>query len=292
MIAALGSYLEARTRNGIWSLRIENLDRAREVSGAASQILNVLESFGFQWDGPVVFQSDRTDAYRAALERLQTSELTFDCSCSRSEIEAGTPADGVPGEETRYPGTCRQGPRHRDRPLATRFRVPPGPLSFNDTLQGPVTRDVQAEVGDFVIRRRDGSFAYQLAVVVDDHALGVTEVVRGADLLDSTPRQLLLQQALRFPSPAYVHLPLAVDAVGNKLSKSAQSLAIEPARAAMLLWQGLHFLEQSPPRSLFGAASAEIWAWALTHWSLESLQGVRTRLAPARQPAAQDGDWS
>ncbi len=281
LIAALGSYLEARAHGGTWSLRIENLDRPREVPGAASQIMATLEAFGFQWDGPVVFQQDRLAAYRAALDELQAAGLTYGCSCSRSEIEAGITEDGLAGAEIRYPGTCRLGPRHPDRPLATRFRVPPRALSFTDAIQGLVTLDVQAAVGDFVVRRRDGYFAYQLAVVVDDHELDVTAVVRGADLLDNTPRQILLQESLGFSSPTYAHLPLAVDAGGNKLSKSTQSLAIDPSRSGSLLWQALQFLEQSPPEGLRGAPAPEIWAWALPNWSVSRLKGIEKRPAPA-----------
>jgi glutamyl-Q tRNA(Asp) synthetase len=180
----------------------------------------------------------------------------------------------------RYPGTCRSGPLHPDRPLATRFRTPSGSTRFVDALQGAVSQDVQADVGDFVVRRRDGYFAYQLAVVVDDAELGVTHVVRGADLLDSTPRQLLLQQALAIQSPIYAHLPLAVDAAAIKLSKSAQSIPIDPSRGGAVLWQALEFLRQSPPKSLAGAGLTDLWRWAMEHWDLARLRGVESATAP------------
>lgn len=278
MIAALGSCLEARTRDGLWSVRIDDVDGTREVPGATDLILRTLSAFGFEWDGPIVRQSERTPAYLAALETLRNHGQVFECSCTRREIDAsGTP---LAGDERRYPGTCRLQPLHADRPLATRLRVPAGPVAFSDALQGLVTTDVAAESGDFVVRRRDGYIAYQLAVVVDDHDLGVTDVVRGADLLGSTARQILLQRALGLPSPRYAHLPLAVDALGAKLSKSAQSLAIEPAAAGPLLWQALQFLGQGPPTELGNAPPGEVWGWALRHWSLEPLRNVRTGVAP------------
>lgn len=276
LLAAVGSFLEARTRGGRWLLRIENVDRTREVPGAADLILSTLEQFGFDWDGPVVVQSERTAAYEAALEHLQRSGNLFPCSCSRSEFGA------APGglEETRYPGTCRKGPRFPERAIALRFRVPAGRVSFNDRIQGPVAMDVAASSGDFIVRRRDGYVAYQLAVVVDDAAAGVTDVVRGADLMDSTPRQLLLQQALGLSSPTHAHLPLAVDPAGAKLSKSAQSLPIDSERADALLWQALTVLKQNPPVDLHSAALPEIWAWARAHWSLAPLHAVKTVAAP------------
>lgn len=277
LLAAVGSFLEARTRGGLWFLRMENVDRTREVPGAADLILHTLDRFGFDWDGPVVIQSERTEAYLAALNTLQRAGRTFACSCSRSELGASLAGTT---DERRYPGTCRTGPLHPERPLAIRFRVSPERVSFTDRIQGRVTIDVAALSGDFVIRRRDGYIAYQLAVVVDDAAGGVTDVVRGADLLDSTPKQLLLQQALGLPAPGYAHLPLAVDSAGAKLSKSLQSLAIDADRAGMLLWQALAILKQQPPAELQAAAVPEIWAWARIHWSLRPLQGLQTVAAP------------
>ncbi len=279
MLAALGSYLDARTRDGIWSLRIDDIDGTRVVPGAADQILRTLAGFGFEWDGPVVRQSERTQAYLAALGRLRIQGQVYECSCSRREIDSLGAA--LAGEERRYPGTCRLQPLYPDRPLATRLRVPAGAVSFEDAVQGPITTDVAAESGDFVVRRRDGYIAYQLAVVVDDHEAGVTDVVRGADLLDSTSRQVLLQRALGLPLPRYAHLPLAVDATGSKLSKSAQSLAIDPDAPGPLLWQALHSLRQRPPAVLGNAPAGELWDWALRHWSLEPLRNVRTVEAPA-----------
>lgn len=259
-------------------MRIDNVDGTREVPGAADLILRTLSAFGFEWDGPVVHQSERTQAYLAALAELRARGQVFECSCTRAELDAfGAPSTG---EERRYPGTCRLQPLHADRQLATRLRVPAGQVVFTDAIQGRIAIDVAAESGDFVVRRRDGYIAYQLAVVVDDHDLGVTDVVRGADLLGSTARQILLQRALGLPSPRYAHLPLAVDASGAKLSKSAQSLAIDAASAGPLLWKALQFLGQGPPADLGRAPASEVWSWALRHWSLEPLRNVRTGAAP------------
>ncbi len=280
LTAALGSYLEARRRRGTWSLRIENVDRTREVPGAADLIIRTLASFGFQWDGPIIYQSDRTEHYAAALDRLSRRGLVYPCSCSRSEIELAARGSASFADEVRYAGTCRSGPLHPNRPLASRFRTSPGRIALIDGLQGEVTQDVHLEVGDFVIRRRDGYFAYQLAVVVDDADFGTTQVVRGADLLDNTPRQILLQQALGFRFPTYAHLPLAVDPTGAKLSKSAQSVAIDPARGGLLLWQALAFLKQSPPASLSKAPALDVWAWALEQWDLSRLLGLKSLPAP------------
>ncbi len=281
LIAAVGSYLEARVHHGTWSLRIENVDRTREVPGAADLIIRTLAALGFEWEGPIVYQSDRTAAYSSALDRLASAGLVYACSCSRTEIEAALQGAPSTGDEMRYPGTCRLGPRHPERALATRFRAPPGAVRFVDDLQGEVSQDVAAEVGDFVVRRRDGYVAYQLAVVLDDAALGVTHVVRGADLLDNTPRQILLQRALGLPVPRYAHLPLAVDAAGVKLSKSAQSVAVDPSRASVLLREALDFLNQSPPAFLATTPLAEVWTWALGHWDLSRLRGHTRGTAPA-----------
>jgi glutamyl-Q tRNA(Asp) synthetase len=281
LASALGSYLEARTRRGAWALRIENVDRTREVPGAADLIIRTLGELGFEWDGPVVHQSDRTPHYAAALQRLRRDGVAYDCSCSRSEIEANARPSTATPDELRYPGTCRAGPLHPERPRATRFLTTGGPVTFADALQGEICQVVEDEVGDFVVRRRDGYFAYQLAVVIDDADLGITHVVRGGDLLDNTPRQILLQRALGLPTPSYAHLPLAVDGKGIKLSKSAQSVPVDPTRSGAVLWQALDFLRQAPPPSLAWAPSKDLWSWALEHWDLSRVCGLRRAPAPA-----------
>lgn len=265
MVAALGSSLSARAAGGRWLLRIEDVDTPRIVPGAAEGILRTLEQFGFEWDGPVVWQSRRTDAYRAAFEALRAAERVFPCACTRREIaDSALARDGT----RRYPGTCRDGLAPGREARAWRLRVEPGEVSFDDAVQGPIREDVAADVGDFVLLRADGLFAYQLAVVVDDAEAGVTEVVRGADLLDSTGRQILLQRLLGHPQPRYAHLPVASNAAGEKLSKQTLARAVEGADPARVLVDALDFLGQEPPAGLAEAGLAAVWAWARQHWSM------------------------
>ncbi len=265
MVAALGSSLSARAAGGRWLLRIEDVDTPRIVPGAAEGILRTLEQFGFEWDGPVVWQSRRTDAYRAAFEALRAAGRVFPCACTRKEIaDSALARDGT----RRYPGTCRDGLAPGREARAWRLRVEPGEVSFDDAVQGPIREDVAADVGDFVLLRADGLFAYQLAVVVDDAEAGVTEVVRGADLLDSTGRQLLLQRLLGHPQPRYAHLPVASNAAGEKLSKQTLARAVEGADPARVLVDALDFLGQEPPAGLAEAGLAAVWAWARQHWSM------------------------
>lgn len=275
LLAAAGSYLSARSQHGEWLVRMEDLDLDRVVPGAAGRILATLERFGFAWDGPVEYQSRRNAFYGPAVAQLVAKGLAFDCSCSRSQLSRlRRTGDGEPV----YPGTCRSGAKGTGLPMALRFHTgAPGRVTtFVDRLQGPYSQDVALEVGDFVIRRRDGYHAYQLAVVVDDAAQGVTEVVRGCDLLDNTPRQILLQQALGLPTPDYCHLPLLVEPDGAKLAKRQRSVPLEPENAPALLWQVLRLLRQSPPDALQRASVAELWQWALEHWDIRPLRGIRS----------------
>lgn len=273
LVAAIGSFLCARSRSGRWLLRMEDVDRTREVLGAADRILRTLDAFGLHWDGPVEYQSRRTHLYQAALERLQSAGTVYRCSCSRSTLaRLVLGSDGEPV----YPGTCRRQPPAAGEPCALRFCIGenPSPVSLEDGLQGSFTQDVAATVGDFVIRRRDGLFAYQLAVVVDDAEQQVTQVVRGLDLLDNTPRQILLQRALRLPTPEYMHLPLVVEPDGTKLAKKARSIPLDPQRAPELLFRALSLLGQAPPDELRSADLGELWLWARQHWSLQPLRGL------------------
>lgn len=274
LVAAVASYLAARKANGEWLIRIEDVDRTRELPGSADTIVRTLAAFGFQWTGSIVRQSDRTDIYEAALARLTRSGLAYPCSCSRKDIAlAAGLADG--SDEPCYPGWCRSGPRDPNPPHAIRFRATPGEVSFDDEIQGTLRVDVSAECGDFVIKRRDGLFAYQLAVVADDADQGITHVVRGADLLASTPRQILLQRALGVASPAYAHVPLATDDLGVKLSKSAGAGAVDVTKPAEELWRALSFLRQSPPAQLRFAELDTLWSWAVEHWTTAPLKGQR-----------------
>jgi glutamyl-Q tRNA(Asp) synthetase len=234
LAAALGSWLLARHALGEWRVRVEDLDPPREVAGAAAQQLAVLEAFGLHPDGSVEWQSRRSNLYQDALDRLLAEGKAFTCHCSRSDLAAD---DGV---HHRCTGRERSNP-------AIRLRVPADTtISFEDGLQGVIVQDVWREVGDFVLKRADGLWAYQLAVVVDDAAQGMTDIVRGADLLDSTPRQILLQQALDLPTPRYLHLPIIVDADGQKLSKSSGAAAVDPEDPLPALHAAWLALGQAP----------------------------------------------
>jgi len=269
LVAALGSYADARSRGGRWLVRMEDLDRARVVKGAAARMLRTLELFGLTWDGVVEYQSEHTARYAEALETLRARGVTFECSCSRRERD----------REGGYPGTCREGPT-RSGPTATRFRVDASVVSVEDRLQGRCDFLLH-ERGDVIIRRRDGAFAYQLAVVVDDALQGVTDVVRGADLLDSTPWQIALQHALTLPTPRYAHLPLVVEPDGEKLAKSRRSIPIGVGTAGRELYEALTLLHQDPPAALESESGPVVVQWACTHWQPERLRGVREVRPPA-----------
>ncbi len=262
LVAAIGSYLDARAHGGRWLVRMEDLDTPRVVAGCAAQMLATLEAFGLTWDGPVEYQSQHTAAYHAALEHLRARAATFECSCSRAERQG----------EGGYAGTCRAGPT-RPGPTATRLRVGTGTRTVSDRIQGSCSFDL-AERGDVIVRRRDGTIAYQLAVVVDDARQGVTDIVRGADLLDSTPWQLTLQAALSLPAVRYAHLPLVTEPSGLKLAKSRRSVALDAGRAGAQLHEALGLLRQSPPAELKLAPAAELLAWAREHWDIRPLQGL------------------
>jgi glutamyl-Q tRNA(Asp) synthetase len=274
LVAATASYLDARHAGGEWLLRIEDLDPPREVPGSADQIVAALEALGFQWNESIARQSERAALYQAALDRLLAAGRAYPCSCSRTELQAAQPPGRV-SDELYYPGWCSNGVRAPDRPLAIRFRVAPGTIVFDDRLQGRQTTELASDTGDFVIRRRDGLFAYQLAVVVDDAAQSITHVVRGADLLGSTARQIALQGALDLPPTEYAHLPLAIDANGIKLSKSTGAAAVDVRKPARELWRTLQFLKQGPPPDLRRSPLATMWEWAIENWQARPLAGLR-----------------
>lgn len=262
LVAAVGSYLEAKSKGGEWLLRIEDLDKPREVSGAVDAILRVLDAFGFAWDGPVVYQSRRQALYRDALEELRRQGVVYYCGCTRREI-ADSGFNGPDGLV--YPGTCRKGLATERIPRAMRLRVE-GDISFVDRVQGEIHQVLEQDVGDFVLYRADDVYAYQLAVVVDDAAQGVTQVVRGSDLLLSTPRQIYLHRLLGLHEPSYLHLPVALNEHGEKLSKQTFAASIDANAAVPVLWQVLDFLGQQPPVELRQAGLDEMWDWAFTHW--------------------------
>ncbi|MHB8798958.1 MAG: tRNA glutamyl-Q(34) synthetase GluQRS [Thermoanaerobaculia bacterium] len=231
LVAAVGSWLFARSAGGEWLVRMEDLDGPRVVPGAADEILRALELYGLEWDGPVAIQSERTGLYEEALARLRGAGRAYDCGCTRAEVArvAGAPdaADPVDAAGAVYAGTCRAGLPPGRAARAVRFRVPEGTVAFEDRVRGRIEEDVARAVGDFVVKRADGPFAYQLAVVVDDAAQGMTEVVRGGDLFASTARQIALQRPLGLPTPSYAHLPLVLGPDGKKLGKRAGALPLE-----------------------------------------------------------------
>jgi len=277
LVAAVGSYLEARHHGGRWSLRIEDLDRPRCRDEFSQEMLRTLVAFGFAWDGEVVWQSRRARGYERALERLAALGQVYPCACTRREL-----ADSLlaPDGAVVYPGTCRAGLPPGKTARASRLRVPAERCAFIDAIQGEVSQNLVTEVGDFVLRRADGIIAYQLAVVVDDAEQDISEVVRGADLLASTPRQIVLQRMLGYRTPRYAHLPVAVDRSGEKLSKQTRALPVDPARPLPTLLAVLRFLGQAPPACLDDASVEELWRWAIANWRLDSVPRVRTLPGP------------
>ncbi|MDA8365051.1 MAG: tRNA glutamyl-Q(34) synthetase GluQRS [Gammaproteobacteria bacterium] len=271
LVAATGSFLQARSGGGEWLVRIEDLDPPRTVAGAADCILRTLEEFGLTWDGVASYQSRREAAYRDALARLQDLGAVYGCSCTRSEI-ADSSVRGIDGPV--YPGTCRDA-RRTGRTL--RVLTEDCELVFRDLVQGEVRCALAREIGDFVVRRADGLHAYQLAAAVDDAEQGITEVVRGADLLYSTPRQIHLQKLLGLPTPGYAHLPLATDCCGRKLSKQTGAAAVGGDDPVPVLIEVLRFLGQQVPEALRDSDLTGFWRWAIEHWQVQRVP----RQAPA-----------
>lgn len=276
LVAATASYLSARQAGGQWLLRIEDLDPPRVVPGSADLIITALDALGFEWNESIVYQSTRIEAYQAALARLLDLGLAYHCSCSRGALACRRSTPGQ-GDTRRYPGFCRSGaqPRFAGEPMAIRLRVDSGPVQIEDEIQGVRTFDVAQEVGDFVIRRRDQLYAYQLAVAIDDAAQEISHVVRGLDLWSSTARQMILQRALDLPTPRYAHVPLAIDANGVKLSKSAGAAAIDLRTPCRQVWRALQFLRQDPPDELRDGEVRMLWEWAVENWRAQRLHGLR-----------------
>ncbi|HXZ53282.1 MAG TPA: tRNA glutamyl-Q(34) synthetase GluQRS [Burkholderiales bacterium] len=273
LVAALASWLDARAARGHWLLRIEDLDKPRETAGAADTILRQLEALGLHWDGAVLYQSTRIASYEAALERLAARGAIYPCGCTRSEIaDSALAIDGA----RIYPGTCRPGLPRGKPARATRVRTTAEPVRFVDRVQGEFVQSLEREVGDFVLRRADGPIAYQLAVVVDDAEQGVTDVVRGADLLDSTARQVWLQRLLAYPTLRYLHVPVAVNAAGEKLSKQSGAPPVEPGAAATSLAAALSFLGQHAPP---GLGADELLQWAVANWDIARIAALRALTA-------------
>lgn len=268
LVAAVASYCEAKANQGQWLVRMEDLDKPREMVGAADDILHTLVAFGFQWDDEVVYQSQRTSLYQEAFEQLQSEGLIYPCSCSRKEI-ADSANNGIEGLV--YPGACRNGMLQLRSQHAWRVKVTDEMISFNDAIQGHQSQLLSRDIGDFVLKRADGLFAYQLAVVVDDASQHITHILRGADLLNSTPRQIYLQQLLGFNKLDYAHIPLVVNESGDKLSKQNLAQPIKKEHAPQLIFDALVFLGQNPPLSIKQSTLSEIWEWAITNWQLSKI---------------------
>lgn len=269
LVAAVASYCEAKSQGGQWLLRIEDVDTTRRVEGASEDIIRTLQRYGFEWDGEIVYQSLRSDYYEQALTRLRNLRLAYACTCSRKEIADSSTQVGIEGAI--YPGTCLHHPIKASAASAWRLKTHTINIGFEDRIQGWQAHAMAADIGDFVIKRVDGLFSYQLAVVVDDALQGVTQVVRGADLLNSTSRQIYLQQCLGYVTPLYAHIPVVKNADGQKLSKQNLATSIADMPPAEILYQALRFLQQSPPPSIKNATLETVWRWAIDHWQINRL---------------------
>jgi len=273
LVAAIASYLEAKKHNGQWLIRMEDVDESRNVKGAADNILRSLEAFGFEWDEKVIYQTQRKQAYAEALQQLKNKNLIYPCTCSRKDLktlaDSGQLISSTMGYI--YPGTCinKSFDTVTTKNHSIRIKTDTSKISFEDSLQGNYSQQLNVDSGDFIIQRRDGLFAYQLAVVVDDAFQDITHVVRGMDLIDSTPRQIYLQQCLNLPSLKYTHLPVILNSFGEKLSKQTGAEGIGLTANITLLLECLEFLGQNPPKELKTENLTTVWEWARAHWNLQ-----------------------
>ena len=278
LVAAVGSYLEARVHGGEWFVRIDDLDPPRVVRGSADRILATLDACGMEWDGRIIYQSARGEAYHCALHALRQHGGLYACACSRREIADS----GLAGPEGYvYPGTCRAGLPAGRAARAWRIDTRASVVTFDDAIQGRIEQDLAGSIGDFVLYRADRVYAYQLAVAVDDAEQGITDVVRGADLLDSTPRQIYLQRLLGLPTPRYAHLPVVVNERGEKLSKQTYAAPVDSANASAAIVGALRFLGHDAPAGLERATVRDLWEWAMANWRLERVPRVRSAQAPS-----------
>ena len=275
LVAGVASYVDARSHGGEWLVRIEDIDTPRVVDGAADDILRTLGAFGMVWDGPLVWQNERTAAYKDALRRLSDIGVVYPCGCSRREV-ADSALHGIEGPV--YPGTCRNGLARGKTARAFRIDTRNEHIEFADAVQGKITQDLERDIGDFVLYRADHVFAYQLAVVVDDADQAITHVVRGADLLHSTPRQIYLQRLLGYATPHYAHVPVAVNRAGEKLSKQTRADPVNAANPLPALIAALRFLGHEPPQPA-SATVPGLWRWAIANWRIDRVP--RTHAAPA-----------
>ena len=272
LVCAIASYLQARSQNGQWLLRMEDLDPPREEPGAADDILRTLEIYGLFWDENILYQSSRHEAYEAALTQLQQQGLTYPCSCSRKTVQANAITPNI------YPGTCRSKSEMAITDKAIRIKLNDEVIVFNDILQGQQSQNVYREVGDFVLKRADGYYAYQLAVVLDDHYQGISEVVRGSDLLDNTARQIVLQTLLGLSRPQYLHIPIAINSEGEKLSKQTFAAPLDKRNPVKPWLQSLQFLGMQPPQDAAQSDLQSLIKWAIEHWQTSNIPKSMQRI--------------
>lgn len=268
LVAAMASFLQAKVNNGVWLVRMEDLDPPREVKGAAGRILSTLDKLGMHWDEEVMFQSRRFRLYQDIIDELLNDRLAYFCQCTRKTLASNAPINALGAI---YPGTCREKHLPANHRFAVRLRTDNTPIIFRDHIQGLQISHLEKDGGDFVLRRADGYFAYQLAVVADDAEQGITEIVRGADLLELTARQLYLQQLRRYTTPHYAHVPIATNAQHEKLSKQTGATPIDMRYPAFELVAAAQFLGQTPPPGLEHAGINTFWQWALGTWDLSKV---------------------
>lgn len=269
LITAVASYLQAKRQHGEWLVRIDDIDPPREQKGATKEILSTLENFGFEWDQEVIYQSHSHQQHKDIVQQLLAQKIAYPCSCSRKSILEKT---GQRKGQIIYPGFCRRGPLQKLSATATpsiRLHCQDRTICFDDLIQGKQTVDLAKTRGDFVIQRGDGYFSYQLASGFDDAELGITEVVRGSDLLGDTPCQIHLQNSLNLANPQYCHIPVVVNHLGQKLSKQNHAKPIRRGESVSLLHKSLQTLGQNPPPDLLNVKQDELWLWAISHWQLD-----------------------
>jgi glutamyl-Q tRNA(Asp) synthetase len=272
LYTALASFLEARSQQGLWRLRIDDLDTPRNVKGSAETILKTLETFGLCWDGEVFYQSQHVDVYADIINDLQRNKLIYPCTCSRKTL---TTTDRRHALLDIYPGTCRDYPTFPDCPYALRIKIDSRIIEFQDELQGLISHNLAVQDGDFIVKRKDLIIAYQFAVVIDDNLQQVNHIVRGFDLLEATPKQIYLQQLLGLSIPRYMHVPIIVDRRGFKLSKQTRALAVDLTTPNRVIFKLLNLLKQNPPIELQFAPVNELLSWAIKHWNPDLLKNTQ-----------------
>jgi len=273
LIAAVASYCQARSNQGQWLLRIEDLDPPREIAGATDDIIRTLDHYGFEWDGEILLQSNRTDLYLQVLAELSDQRHIYPCTCSRSDIKKTAQITAV---GLRYAGTCKKGSRTRNKAHSLRLKTPDKIIGFTDHIQAWYQQNLNRDVGDFIVKRADGEIAYQLAVVVDDAEQNISEIVRGSDLLDSTPRQIYIQEILSFSHPDYAHIPVIVNTDNEKLSKQTMAKPVGKNEVQTNLHAALNYLNQQPPTELQYENIDALWSWAITHWDMNNVSSQLT----------------